>query len=673
MKFEQFKIVIQNKIAEMIKGGNLLYLTGVDSDALWQNYLDSFPEGTNPMFRERREYDCSCCRQFIRPYGNLVAINEDGTLTSIWDIKVEGYYQDVADTLSKFVKSKSILDVFITDEKKMGNVSSNTEIIRGESVTWHHFYHKLENYKGMTQRSKSPADMKGDLRTSFQVFQRALEEIDSESIQTVIDLINENELYRGEESKTMVDMFQVLHTEYHALSEELKDNYCWNTLNKSHVAMMRIRSSVIGTLLIDLSEGKEVEYAVASFEAKMAPANYKRPKPVQSKKRIEAAEKTVVELGLLDSLGRRYCRIDDITVNNVIFADRAAQAAMQGNVFDQMKAEVKENVSSLKGATEISIEDFIQNILPEVNGIEALVENRHTNNLMSLIAPVIKDSKSMFKWSNNFSWAYNGDMTDSIKEQVKRRGGKVDGRLRFSIQWDDNCDLDAHCRQPNGFELNFSQMKDQRTGGNLDVDIITPSDHDGDIVENITWPDEKMPDGDYHFAVNNYSLRGESKGFKAEIEFLGKRLLFTYDQPLRNKEMVSVAIINIQNGVMAIKQSLPESDASKNIWGINTQKFHRVSTLLYSPNHWDENNIGNKHFFFILDKCKNDGQPRGFFNEYLLGDLNEHRKVFETLGSKMKVAPSDDQLSGLGFSSTVKTSVFIRTVGDNQKVYKVNF
>lgn len=74
--------------------------------------------------------------------------------------------------------------------------------------------------------------------------------------------------------------------------------------------------------------------------------------------------------------------------------------------------------------------------------------------------------------------------------------------------------------------------------------------------------------------------------------------------------------------------------------------------VMFSPNYWDEQKeIGNKHYFFILEGCKNQTQPRGFFNEFLNEKLMKQKRVFEALGSRMRVEPSDNQLSGLGFSS----------------------
>ncbi len=64
---------------------------------------------------------------------------------------------------------------------------------------------------------------------------------------------------------------------------------------------------------------------------------------------------------------------------------------------------------------------------------------------------------------------------------------------------------------------------------------------------------------------------------------------------------------------MEIIKSLPSSQAAKNLWGIPTQTFHKKSVLMLLPNYWDEKTVGNKHYFFMLDGCLNDGKARGFF------------------------------------------------------------
>ena len=75
----------------------------------------------------------------------------------------------------------------------------------------------------------------------------------------------------------------------------------------------------------------------------------------------------------------------------------------------------------------------------------------------------------------------------------------------------------------------------------------------------------------------------------------------------------------------------------------------------------------------MLDSCNNDKVSRGFYNEFLRSDLREHRKVFEVLGSKLKTDKSDNQLSGLGFSSTKRDSVMCKVHGSFERVVKINF
>jgi len=75
----------------------------------------------------------------------------------------------------------------------------------------------------------------------------------------------------------------------------------------------------------------------------------------------------------------------------------------------------------------------------------------------------------------------------------------------------------------------------------------------------------------------------------------------------------------------------------------------------------------------MLEGAKNDESPRSIFNEFLRQDLNEHRKVFEMVGGALKVQDSDEQLSGLGFSSTIRNAAYVKVKGKFDRVIKVNF
>ena len=74
MQFSEFKQRFQEHVSEMLKDQATLFTVDVDKDTLWDKYLNSFPPEKNQIFRERREYDCSCCRHFIKSFGNVVVI-----------------------------------------------------------------------------------------------------------------------------------------------------------------------------------------------------------------------------------------------------------------------------------------------------------------------------------------------------------------------------------------------------------------------------------------------------------------------------------------------------------------------------------------------------------------------------------------------------------------------
>ncbi len=675
--FKPFKTAVQKQFELMKKDSNKLFVVDVDKDKMWDLYLDSFPEGTNEVYRERREFDCSCCRSFVKHFGNIVAI-KDNKLVSIWDITVPSPFDVVVKALSRLVKKSSIRDIFIAKEQDQGT-DKNKELLDDESIkTWEHFYVKLP-VSFVNRTSKSIESIQGAARDSKNVFQRSLNELTLDAGQTILELIDQESLYRGEEHKGSITEFIKAKKEYDKIPNNQKSNWCWLNSSTSHIA--RIRNTAIGTLLVDVSKSDcDLNVAVNRFEGVMAPTNYKRPKAIFTKKMIEDAESKINDLGYADSLTRRFAKLDDITVNNVLFLNRGT-VKVGGSVFDNMKEEVGVNPKSFSRVDEVGIDDFIKNILPNAKSVELMVESRHQSNLVSLVAPQNKEASSMLKWNNNFSWSYSGDMTDSMKQRVKSLGGNVEGVLRFSIQWNDhgdnNNDFDAHCHEPKGNIIYFSHMHNQRTTGILDVDITDPFDQvtNGPAVENITWSDiNKMQEGTYKFLVHNYSHNGGHSGFTAEIEYDGQIYSFAYSKELRNREKVLVAELTFskRDGIKFIK-SLDPSASSREIWGTKTNSFVKVSSLMFSPNYWDgQKGIGNKHYFFFIDGCVREDLPRGFYNEFLKDELTPHKRVFEALGSKMRVEADDNQLSGLGFSTTQRNSVIAKIEGSFSRTIKIN-
>lgn len=680
MEFKQFNELLQKHAKVMMKDQEYLFEVNVDSDTIWNTYLDSFPEGTNEIFRERREYDCSCCRHFVRDLGRIVTIKNNKVVT-IWDFETnDEKYQPVINALSSLVKAASVANVYIPTEKKVGTEKSR-EITNDGTSTWYHFYTPLPTSVKIFRRDQI-GTVQGRMRDVRNVLQRSFEEINPESVETVLELIAQKSLYKGEEWESVLSQFQELQKQYLEITDTTnKENFCWETSVKVGAVVGKIKNHSIGVLLTDISEGMDLDAAVRRYEAIVAPSSYKRPQAIFTKKMVQQAHKKVQELGFEDSLGRRFAQIEDITVNNILFANRNAKKAMASNVFEELAEAAPQKPKNLSKVEEVGIDKFISDIMPNISEMELLLENSHAGNMVSLIAPTDKNSKSMLKWDNNFSWGYSGNVTDSMKERVKSAGGKVDGVLRFSIQWNDDKDneddLDAHCIEPNRNEIYFSNMR-SNTGGNLDVDITQPSQQtkDGVAVENITWPDKAiMRQGEYKFFVHNYSqARGTKSGFTAEIEFNGQIHSFEYAQPLRQKENIAVATVMFNGDEFTIKETLKSTASSREIWGLASNSFHPVSVAMHSPNYWDDQQgIGNKHYFFMVNKCSNPDNVNGFFNEFLQEDLMEHKHVFEALGSKMRVADSENQLSGLGFSSTQRAHVFLKVKGSFERMLKVTF
>lgn len=654
--FKQFSDAVTKQFNKIAKGD--LYI--VEAGDLFQTYLGAFPEGTDPMFRERTEHDCQYCKNFINNVGAVVAI-VDGAMQTVWDCGPVPYpYNVVAENLADAVKNGTVKSVFRTTETVFGRLP-NVDA-KDLSITWHHLFCKVPS----KFTTASPGSAIGTSVSKHQVLSRGLNEIVPEHFNTVLDLIANNSIYRGEEFKNAVKDFQTIQQTYLKLKDKggnVADLFAWGKAEHWNAGF---RNTVIGTLLVDLSNGDTLEDAVRKFEQKVAPTNYKRPTALITKRMIEDAVKTLRELDLEDSVQRRFAKLGDISVNDVLYVNNDIAGEMKDSITSLLmdSTAIKPRKIQEGKAIPVTIEEFMA---MSHKDIEVILSNEHEGNFVTVTAPVHNDVGQLFKWNNNFAWSYDGNVTDSIKQRVRKAGGNVtNAKLRCSLAWFNLDDLDIHCRTPMGDHIYYGNKR-----GVLDVDMNVGSPV-RNAVENLSW--RTVSNGTYKVSVRNFNQRETNDpGCVLEIEYDGKIQTYRYDQRINQGEEVNMLSIEVSDKGINVKPSAKGlvSGASGEKWGVSIGNPVRVNTIMLSPNHWENaGNTGNKHWFFILDGCKNPEPARGIYNEFLCSRLEKHRKVFEILGDKTKCLPAEEQLSGVGFSSTRKDKVNVIADG---RPYVISF
>jgi hypothetical protein len=697
-----FVKVVQSQFDKMCAAGKL-FRSSLTGQQVWELYINGFEKKHDPIFRdpESSTHNCNHCKNFIRRYGNIVAIDEDYNIVTMFDVDVDvpEEYISVAKSISKALKNATISEVFFetlkeltflpyescnkNNEKfKLGidkNVKRYTKeesekygVVKPDEIKTFNHLHLFIPKQFVDMGNKSIEAIMAEYRDAKNVFQRAMETISEDTFKLVRDLINQGSLLDGATHLYKIEQILPLKIQHDGYQKSKQDNWCW--VNSYKLPFAKFKNELIGVLCSELAEGKELNDACNAWNKRVDPANYMKATAPITKKQIEEAKKFVEENGYEESFNRRFATIDDIKASEILHVNVGKGEIKSISIFDGVKStSTRHKRSEFDGIEEVSIEKFMKDILPECSSVEAYLSNKHEGNLVSLTTANIKESTPIFKWDNNYSWTFNGNLAgkSQIKEAVKTAGGKVDGILRFSIIWNEDgrsiVDFDAHCRTP-VTEIYYLNNQDGVTLGWLDVDMIKPLKLG---VENITWQDKnQMKDGKYYFFNRNFD-GGNNSGFKAEIEIEGE--IYSYEHLGNIKGDVPVATVTLKNGLFSIEHHLKEMYLSKDLYNLQTEQFHKVNLVCLSPNHWSKNNTGNKHYFFMLDGCKCPTSIRSFHAENLIPELAQHRKVLEVLGNTTMIEPSDKQLSGLGFNATVKDELIVKLQGSFKRVIKITF
>jgi len=148
-------------------------------------------------------------------------------------------------------------------------------------------------------------------------------------------------------------------------------------------------------------------------------------------------------------------------------------------------------------------------------------------------AQVLKEFQKKFKEKAGVEWANRGAATSNVgssgkyrtltEQRVAAAGGRIADAtvVCFCLSWDDDCDLDLHCKLPNGDDCYFGN-KQPTPYATLDVDRLGYDR--GNQVENIFLTVNSCVDGDYEFYVHYFSGHRKPVDFTIVCNQLGKKI-----------------------------------------------------------------------------------------------------------------------------------------------------
>ena len=216
---------MQQQLDKMTATGKL-YKSSISGSQVWKTYLSSFKK--DPIFRdpESSEHNCNFCNNFIKRYGNIVAIDADLHIITLFDFIPETIkFKSVAIELDRTIKVAAIKNIFFETFENLKNLPY-------ESVKKNAERYKLGMERNVKRYTKEEAELygvvqpnelkmfehmclflpkqfvktnagsieaiQGEYRDNKEVFKRGMDEISVDTLILVKDLIKQGSLLDGD-------------------------------------------------------------------------------------------------------------------------------------------------------------------------------------------------------------------------------------------------------------------------------------------------------------------------------------------------------------------------------------------------------------------------------------------------------------------------------------------
>lgn len=384
-------------------------------ERLTTRLLQRTDEGHRPLFQsrfvnfdlwlagfeedERQFHNCHACEAFLRNYGSLVVIDEEGrTESAFWDEDAApAIYRPSVIAYRAAVESAPVIRPFYAKGAMWGTL---------ETGNWRHMALRPPNGLRHTHTLLSPHQLMAEREEEFRMLSMGLVRYSKDLVQDAVRLLQSEALYRSEKTLGVAEWLLNLHSRLvKRVSGNSRRNLIWLAVASAPPGYCHLRSTMIGTLLEDLAEGVGLAEVQRRFAAKMSPLQYQRPQVAPSTGNIEQAEKLVEKLGIARSLERRFACLEDL---QTLWTPKPAGAKEEGGgVFGHLKTQGKATPRKTTQTMVITWEKFQRTVLPVAEKIECVVQP--LGNYTALVTAVHADAPPILQWDepehrNPVSW-----------------------------------------------------------------------------------------------------------------------------------------------------------------------------------------------------------------------------------------------------------------------------
>jgi len=401
--YREFLQSVKVNFKHSLDKGYKLFTTDVEG-SLYDLFLMVLPK------EARQHYNCNSCRHFINRFGGLVTIDEKGLPHSaMWNEQlVPDFFKPVVEKLRTRVEMSKVTGIFISSDSTLGHPMTNG---------WAHLSVELPNSEIYKDRYslKTAGQMMAEKREDFIMLQNALAKYVMSTIETAYELLKSENLARSEKTGGICKWFLNVKRDVNSTNiARRKQNKMWKAVSTAPTGFTHISSSMIGTLLDDLSEGMDFATVKRRFDDKMDPMKYQRPQAAPKAGNISRGEEIIKAMGAERSLERRFARLDEI---QTIWKSRTKQAPVAGGVFGHLtpKSDVKAPNHDFTGVgmKKMTWEKFKATILPFANNIEYKIQGGN-DNYSAIVTAVHYDAPPIIQWDDEYDrnpfshYVYNG-------------------------------------------------------------------------------------------------------------------------------------------------------------------------------------------------------------------------------------------------------------------------